>query len=58
MRYKYIHCAYSPNLFCVDTKQFVKVEFPTMLEIVNIPGIVKKRETEAIERYESIVIKY
>lgn len=54
-KFNYVHCADSCNLICIETKDIVPVYYPTAIEITNIPGIVKIREQEAIERYERII---
>ena len=53
MKYTYIHSATDQHLICCETHEKVYVDYPTSLEIANIPNIVKEREREAIERYES-----
>ena len=58
MKYTYIHSATDQHLICCQTHEKVYVDYPTLLEIVSIANIVQKREREAIERYESNIIKY
>ena len=53
MRYTYIRSATDQHLICCETHEKIYVDYPTSLEIVSIPNIVKDREREAIERYES-----
>ena len=53
MKYTYIHSVTEQHLICCQTHEKVYVDYPTLLEIVSIPNIVKDREREAIERYES-----
>lgn len=53
MKYTYIHSATDQHLICCETHEKIYVEFPTALELVTLPNIVKIREREAIERYES-----
>lgn len=53
MKYTYVHSATDQHLICCETHEKVCVDYPTSLEIANIPNIVKIREREAIERYES-----
>lgn len=52
MKYTYIHSLNDQHLICCETHEKVYVDYPTSLEIANIPNIVKDREREAIERYE------
>ena len=52
MKYTYIHSATDQHLICCETHEKVYVDYPTSLEIVSIPNIVKDREKQAIERYE------
>lgn len=54
MKYTYIHSAIDEHLICCETHEKVYVDYPTSLEIANIPNIVKDREKEAIERYEKM----
>ena len=53
MKYTYVHSPTDRHLICCETHEKVCVDYPTSLEIANIPNIVAIREREAIERYES-----
>ncbi len=53
MKYTYIHSATDQYLICCETHEKVYVDYPTSLEVISNHNIVKEREREAIERYES-----
>ena len=55
MKYTYIHSATDPHLICCETHEKVYVDYPTTLEIIRNPNIVKIKEREAIERYEQSI---